>query len=116
MLDGNKLPRKPVHLANIVSVALVGPGRVSKECLRSIFRVRRRALRRALKWLKKNNRKYYGNIVISEDNLEDYPEDDVPIEIMAVVRHCTDAGVVEQENGGYVPSHEEDMETDSGEW
>ena len=85
MLDGNKLPRKPDHLANIVSVALVGPGPVSKDCLQSLFRVRRRALRRALKWLKKHNVKYYGDIDISEDNLEDYPENDIPIEVMAVI-------------------------------
>jgi len=57
---------------------------------------------RALAWLKENNPKYYGDIVISADELNQLPEDDVPDEILGVIRQSTDEGLVDQESSGYV--------------
>ena len=102
MLDGNLLPHRPEHLAYVVSVALIGLGPLSKDGLRSIFSVRRNVVRRALLWFKHHNPKHYGHIEISEENLLAYPEDDIPVEVLAVVRHCADASVIEDESSGYV--------------
>jgi hypothetical protein len=104
MVDGRLLPRRPADLARIVCVTLIGPGAIPKEHLRYLFRVRRAELRAALLWLKQHNPKYYGEINIDEDNLSAYPEDDIPVEVLAAIRQCEDAGVIDQENAGYVAS------------
>lgn len=106
MLDGHLLPHPPSVLAHIISITIVSAAHIPKDNLRSLFRVRRDAIRRALLWLKRHNPKYYGNIEISEFNLAAYPEDDVPAEILAITRQCSDVGVVEQEASGYVPSQQ----------
>ena len=113
MLDGHKLPHRPAHLAHIVSIALIGPGRPAKDCLLSIFRVQRHKLRDALLWLKHHN-PHYTDLHIAENNLTAYPEDDVPVEIMALTRHCPDAAVLDNENGGYVAGGREEVQGTEG--
>jgi hypothetical protein len=85
---------------------------IPPENLRSLFKVRRDAIRRALMWLKVHNPKYYGDIEISETNLAAYPADDVPLEILAITQQNTDVGVVEQESAGYVPSQQAESSLD----
>ena len=114
MLDGKLLPHRPAHLAYVISVALVGPGPLKKDSLRSNFKVRRNLVRRALLWFKLHNPKHYGHINISEENLLEYLEDDIPIEVLAVARHCADTGVVEQESLGYVPVQDGDWNQENG--
>ena len=106
MIEGRLLPHPPTNLAQILSITIVSAAHIPKENLRSLFRVRRDAIRRALLWLKMHNSKYYGDIEISETNLAAYPEDDIPLEILAITRQSTDTGVVEQEAAGYVPSQQ----------
>ena len=114
MLDGKLMPHRPAHLAYVISVALIGPGPSTKDSLRSIFKVRRNLLRRALLWFKLHNPKHYRHIEISEENLQQYPEDDVPVEVLAVARHCPDARVAERESSGYGPEHEDDLTHNDG--
>ena len=114
MVDGRLMPHRPAHLAYVISVALIGPGPLTKDSLRSIFRVRRNVLRRALLWFKFHNPKHYGHIEISEDNLVQYPEDDVPVEVLAVARHCPDPGVAERESSGYVPENDDESTHNDG--
>ena len=57
----------------------------------------------ALRWLKANNQKYYGDIQIDPERLCGLPEDDVPIEILSVIRQNDDTGLVDQESAGYAP-------------
>ena len=106
MLEGNLMPRRPSILASLVSVTYIGLGRLPKKWLRYIFRVRRQKVLSALLWLKANNTKYYGDITISKVNIETLPDDDVPVELLSIVRQSTDVGVVDQESSGYVPAHE----------
>ena len=68
-----------------------------------MFRVCRAVLLKALQWLKMNNPKYYGDIEICTQRLEDLPEDDVPDEINAIVRQTENVAVLDEENDGYVP-------------
>jgi hypothetical protein len=56
----------------------------------------------ALRWLKTNNPKYYGGIQIDDARLNNLPDDDVPVEIMGVIRQSTDVESVTQESAGYV--------------
>jgi len=102
MIKGDLMPRPPAILASIISVTFIGVGSYSPEALRTIFRVRRQAVLEALLWLKENNKKYYGSIKIDTEQLQNLPEDDVPPEILDILRQSDDIDVVDQENGGYV--------------
>ena len=48
-----------------------------------------------------NNPSHYGDIQIDEERLSTYPEDDVPVEISALVRQLDDARLAENESAGY---------------
>ena len=96
------MPRPLAILSSLISVTYIGVGKLPKNWLRSTFRVRREAVASALTWLKANNPKYYGNITISTDALEQLPDDDVPDEILSIVRQSEDIGLLDQEGAGYV--------------
>lgn len=81
MVDGTLMPRPPAILASLISITFVGVGQLPKNWIRSMFRVRRHAVRDALRWLQLNNAKYYGGIEISGERLENLPIDDAPVEI-----------------------------------
>src|ERR1700742_742044 len=56
-----------------------------------------------LVWLKHNNT-MYKDIAISEEQLQALPEDDMPIEIYAVIQQEMNDNLVMREYAGYVPS------------
>jgi hypothetical protein len=104
MVHGNLMPRPPVVLASIISVTFIGLGELPQKWLYSTFRVRRHAVFEALTWLKKNNQKYYGDIEIDPERLGSLPDDEVPKEILGIVRQTEDIGLVDQESDSYVPA------------
>ncbi|RDX55291.1 hypothetical protein OH76DRAFT_1452358 [Lentinus brumalis] len=99
MAEGGLMPRLPAVLAKVISVTFIGVGPLPKKWLRTTFRVRRHLVHAALLWLRANHR-HYSDITISEERLQGLPEDDVPDELLGVVRHCSDPGVSLQEGGG----------------
>lgn len=103
MIQGRLVPRPTSVLPSIISITFIGRGDLSKHRLKSIFRVRRYFVAEALQWLKIHNPKYYGNIEIDLDRIRQLPDDDVPDEILGVVRQTTDVGLVDRESAGYVP-------------
>lgn len=111
MLGGNLMPRRPAVLASLLTITFVGQGRLPKAWLHNTFRVRRPVVARALEWFRAHNTKYYGNITISEEILWELPEDDVPQEIMGIIRQSTDTGVIDQEASGYIPEGEDEEST-----
>ncbi|KAI6094776.1 hypothetical protein EV401DRAFT_1881262 [Pisolithus croceorrhizus] len=108
MVDGNLMPRRPAILASLITITFIGVGRLPTNWLRTTFRVRREAVRDALVWLRSNNPKYYGCIQISEEHLAYLPMDDVPIEIVSVIRQSDDTGIIDQEAEGYVPQDDDE--------
>ncbi len=108
MAEGRLMPRLPAVLAKVISVTFIGVGPLPKKWLRTTFRVRRHLVHAALLWLRANHR-HYSDIVISQERLQDLPEDDVPEELLGVVRHCSDPGVSLQEGGGYVPEDDDEL-------
>lgn len=108
MLHGNLMPRPPAVLASVISVTFIGLGDLPKRWLRTTFRVRCHSVFEALRWLKANNAKYYGDIEIDPSRIQQLPEDDVPLEVLGVVRQSSDTGLVDQENDGYVPVDDSD--------
>ena len=110
MTMGNLMPRKPAILASLVSVALVSVGPLKKSWLANTFKVRRAYVWRALLWLKKNNR-HYNDVKISEDNLAQLPEDDIPASIYDFIRRDDNPDTADKEREGYVPT---DVGNDTG--
>ncbi len=108
MVEGRLMPQLPDVLAKVISVTFVGVGPLPKQWLRTTFRVRRTMIFAALRFLKQHHR-HYNDITISEERLAALPEDDVPDELLGVVRHCSDPGVTLQEGGGYVPDDADDV-------
>ena len=106
MVQGYWMPRPPAILASVISVTFIGLGDLPKQWLRTTFRVWRHVVAEELQWLKDNNLKYYGDIDISASCLLNLPEDDVPEEILVVVCHYTETGIIDQESNGYIPAHD----------
>lgn len=102
MLEGNLMPRPASVLASVLAVTFVGSKTLPKKWLRQTFRVRRRRVYEGLMWLKDHN-PMYSAICVSADRLAMLPEDGIPEELSAIVRHEKDEGVAEQESAGYVP-------------
>jgi hypothetical protein len=105
MLDGQLMPHRGATLASVVAVTFVGCKKVPKNWLKATFRVRRHVLYEALCWLKLNN-PIYEDVNISFERLDSLPEDGVPEEIMAIVRHEPDGTLAERERETYVPGTE----------
>lgn len=102
MVEGQLMPRPPALLSSLIAITYIGAGRISKNWIHSTFRVRRYHVSRALHWLKVNNPKYYGQVVISQRQLDQLPEDDVPDEILGIIRQSNDTGLIDEESSGYV--------------
>lgn len=106
MIEGQLMPRPVSLLASILSITYIGVGPLPKNWLHSTFHVRRAVVRAALIWLQKNNPTYYGDIKLDEHHLNLLPEDDVPQEILGIIRQSTDSTAVDKEHEGYMSSHE----------
>jgi len=106
MVKGQLMPRPPAVLSSLIAITYIGAGRIPKNWIHSTFRVRRYHVSRALNWLRANNPKYYGGVVISQQQLDQLPEDDVPDEILGVIRQSSDTGLIDQESSGYVRTDE----------
>lgn len=102
MVKGQLMPRPPAILSSLIAITYIGIGRLPKSWIHSTFRVRRYHISRALNWLKVHNPKYYGNITISQHQLNQLPEDDVPDEILGVIRQSNNMGSIDRESSGYV--------------
>lgn len=107
MVGDNLLPASPSILAATIGVTFVGPKNVPQKTMPGFLRVNRNCVRDALAWLKKNNPLYH-DIKICANRLNELPCDDVPPQIMSLVRHSDDADLVAAEHDGYVPENVDD--------
>lgn len=101
----SEMPPPAKILSATVGVTFIGPKGLTTKSMPAMFRVRRSAVREALQWLKANN-PIYADIEISEDRLQELPEDGIPDEITSIVRFSEDIEAVYREHDGYVPSQE----------
>lgn len=98
------MPQPSIQLASVLAITYIGTKKLSKSWLKSTFRVQCHVVYKALAWLKENN-EIYANVVISAEQLASLPEDNIPLEILAAIRHEEHAELVEWEGGGYVPTN-----------
>lgn len=106
MVIGQRMPSAVVTLASVIAITFVGSARLPINWLKKTFRVRREVVYEALKWLHENN-PIYADIVIDPVRLKDLPDDDVPEELMSVMRREDDDEVARRECESYVPNEDE---------
>jgi len=110
MLEGKLMPGPPSILASLILVTFVAVHDLPWKWIHSTFRVRCRVVAEALCWLKENNSKYYGDIDISPTHIDSLHEDDVPEELISIIRKSDNIASIDEENDAYVP--EEDIESE----
>ncbi|KIL59183.1 hypothetical protein M378DRAFT_85403, partial [Amanita muscaria Koide BX008] len=102
MVEGRKLPQSVGVLPALIAITFIGTSQFPKQWLKGVLRVRREKVAAALKWLLANNVLYQQQSLDTE-RLALLPEDDVPIELQAIVRHESDVSVLVEEADSYVP-------------
>lgn len=101
MLCGQRMPSPVATLASVIAITFVGSKRLPVDWLKKMFRVRRDVVYEALVWLQRNN-PIYADIQIDGNRLKELPEDDVPEELLAIVRREEDDEIVEKERESYL--------------
>ncbi|CUA73486.1 hypothetical protein RSOLAG22IIIB_05336 [Rhizoctonia solani] len=114
MINGNLMPQDTSVLASVLSVTLIGKRSNIKSETLTMFRVHRQLVQDALEWLKTNNPKYYGNIIIDRSRLNKLPIDGIPDEIYHSIRHDEDVSNIIAESDGYVPMEDEGEDIEGG--
>lgn len=109
MICNGTFPHSARILSATIGVSFVGPKGMTLHGLPGIFRVRRWKIREALRWLKANN-PLYADITISEERLNELPEDGIPEEILLTVKYSSDTNSLNREGEGYVPEEDENEE------
>lgn len=105
------LPPPPADIGDCLVVMFTGPsGPTPADFERTPFVIRRKVVYRALEWLKKNHRDYH-DLIISQENLQAYPEDSPPV---AVITRKETEGNVPAENIPVNASSSEELGTEDG--
>jgi hypothetical protein len=105
MLKGQHMPSSVRTLASVVAITFVGGKKLPIDWLKKTFRVRRAIVYDALLWLRRNN-PIYEDIEIDEDRLIGLPEDDIPDELLAIIRHDDDEQLAKKERESYLVEEE----------
>ena len=101
MLEGQRMPSPVASLASVIAITFVSSRNLPMDWLKKTFRVRRQVVYDALLWLKLHN-PIYADIRIDESQLALLPEDDMPNELLAIVRHERDDDLAEKEGDSYL--------------
>jgi hypothetical protein len=111
MLKGQRMPSPVKTLASVIAITFVGTKKLPVDWLKKTFWVRRRVVYDALFWLQGHN-PIYADICIDRDRLEELPDDDVPEELLTIVRQEEDDDLAERERESYVAGNgvNDDME------
>lgn len=109
MIDGVTMPPPVGILSSTIGITFLGPSELPEKTMPNIFRIQRARVKSALLWLKANN-PLYRNIVISEHNLLQLPENGIPEELILTARYSSDLDALNAEQDGYVPQDAADDE------
>ncbi|QRV90748.1 Helitron helicase-like domain at N-terminus [Ceratobasidium sp. AG-Ba] len=102
MLEGKLMPRPLSILAFTIAVTFIGLGSVPRSWLKRTFQVRRDHVLEALRVLKEVTRHPgYVDLQIDMAALKALPDGDVPVEILAAIRHDEDVRKVQAESASY---------------
>ena len=96
MLKGQRMPSPVSSLASVIAIMFIGTKRLPMDWMRKTFCVRQSKVYEALMWLKRNNL-IYSNINVDQRRLGELPDDDIPYELLSVLREGTDEEAIERE-------------------
>ena len=108
MVRPAQMPQLPKILSATIGVTIVGPKNRPEKTMPGFLTVRRQRVRDALRWLKVHN-PLYENIEISEEALEQLPEDAIPIELTSTTKYSDNTALLEKERSDYVPDDEAEI-------
>ena len=111
MIKGQQMPSSVQTLASIIAITFVGSKILPKDWLKKTFRVRREVVYEALVWLQSHN-PIYADIKIDENRMRELPEDDVPDELLTIIRQEKDDELVEREKESYLLADDERVDDD----
>ena len=111
MIKGQRMPSSVRTLASVIAITYVGSRLLPKDWLKKTFRVRRDVVYDALVWLQRHN-PIYADIKIDRSRLRELPEDDVPDELLSVIRQEKDDELVEKEKESYLLTVDERVDDD----
>ena len=111
MIKGQRMPSSVQTLASIITITFVGSKILPKDWLKKTFRVRREVVYEALVWLQSHN-PIYADIKIDENRMRELPEDDVPDELLTIIRQEKDDELVEREKESYLLADDERVDDD----
>ena len=111
MIKGQRMPSSVQSLASIIAITYVGSKFLPKDWLKKMFRVRREVVYEALVWLQSHN-PIYTDIKIDENRMRELPEDDVPDELLTIIRQEKDDELVEREKESYLLADDERVDED----
>ena len=111
MIKGQRMPSSVQSLASIIAITYVGSKFLPKDWLKKTFRVRREVVYEALVWLQSHN-PIYADIKIDENRMRELPEDDVPDELLTIIRQEKDDELVEREKESYLLADDERVDED----
>jgi hypothetical protein len=100
MLEDKLLPLPSTIFSSTLSIAFIGKQKISRESIRSLFNVSRKRVYSSLLWLKRHN-DLYADIEISGETLSQLPENDVPREILGLMRYSDDDSILTSEDTSY---------------
>ena len=115
MLIGQRMPSPVWTLSSMITITFICGKKLPMDWLKKTFRVRCMVVYDALVWLKHHN-PVYGDICIDDGRLKELPEDDVPEELLMVVRQEYDDEVAVNERESYLTTELscEDVEIENG--
>jgi hypothetical protein len=101
MKNPKVMPPTSRILAAVIGITIIGPQGLPEKSMTGFLKIRRARVRAALVWLKNHN-PLYSVIEISEEILNEYPENGIPQEILSIVKYSDDVEQLEKERAGYV--------------
>ena len=101
MLKGQRMPSPVSSLASVIAIMFIGTKQLPMDWMRKTFCVRQSKVYEALMWLKRNN-PIYSNINVDQRRLGELPDDDIPYELLSVLREGMDEEAIERERESYM--------------
>lgn len=101
MLKGQRMLMLVASLTSVIVITFIGRKQLPMDWMKKTFRVRRSKVYEALMWLRRNN-PIYADINVDRHRLDDLPEDDVPEELILVMREGDDEELLEKERESYL--------------
>ena len=110
LVDPIVMPPSPAVLAATIGITIISPHNLPEQTMPGFLHVKQSWIKDALRWLKNNN-PLWGNITISNEQLELYSDEDCVQEtIKVIMKYLDKIEAVDREHAGYVIDDDDEEE------